>query len=341
MSTDDSSGDTETYAGTGERQHIKLQPPTSSVSATAGNKLQQPNNVPLILMRHVPADDNTNQQTTKIYTTRNHPQQGPTSQFPPGFQNPSAVPYPPNTNPNGQRLGGSISTTPRNNAPDDSDPPPPNGTAKGTIPTEVRHMKTPREIMKGLNEYVIGQRNVKIALSVGVYNHYKRIFVAEAYQQNGPNNTGGTEHQYQHVDASGLMMDSTSTSLGNLKLGQFGSSYTVPPSSTSTAQRMVPQQPTTTTTTTSTSQQNHYYVDGKTGTSTPQTPSQPKSSYCETPGADEINTNSIDNPSFGRDIEDCEIEKSNIMLLGPTGSGKVRCLFVVVFLIVLQCIHQA
>jgi hypothetical protein len=29
-------------------------------------------------------------------------------------------------------------------------------------------MPTPREIMKGLNEYVIGQRNVKVALAVGV-----------------------------------------------------------------------------------------------------------------------------------------------------------------------------
>jgi hypothetical protein len=31
---------------------------------------------------------------------------------------------------------------------------------------DVRHMPTPREIMRGLNEYVIGQRNVKVALSV-------------------------------------------------------------------------------------------------------------------------------------------------------------------------------
>lgn len=41
-------------------------------------------------------------------------------------------------------------------------------------------MPTPREVRRGLDEYVIGQSNVKVALSVGVYNHYKRIFVAEA-----------------------------------------------------------------------------------------------------------------------------------------------------------------
>ncbi|EED90377.1 predicted protein, partial [Thalassiosira pseudonana CCMP1335] len=43
-------------------------------------------------------------------------------------------------------------------------------------------LPTPKEIYDGLNEYVIGQRNVKIALSVGVHNHYKRISVVEAQQ---------------------------------------------------------------------------------------------------------------------------------------------------------------
>eukprot|EP00804_Cyclotella_cryptica_P022835 CCRYP_005040-RB/>CCRYP_005040-RB protein AED:0.30 eAED:0.30 QI:0/0.66/0.5/1/0.66/0.5/4/489/421 len=43
-----------------------------------------------------------------------------------------------------------------------SSPPPPSPKLK---------LPTPREIYDGLNEYVIGQRNVKIALSVGVHNH--------------------------------------------------------------------------------------------------------------------------------------------------------------------------
>lgn len=37
----------------------------------------------------------------------------------------------------------------------------------------------PSEIKKTLDEYVIGQDEAKIALSVAVYNHYKRIFLAE------------------------------------------------------------------------------------------------------------------------------------------------------------------
>ncbi len=46
---------------------------------------------------------------------------------------------------------------------------------------ELIELPTPKEIMDHLNEYVIGQEKAKKALSVAVYNHYKRI------QQLGPN----------------------------------------------------------------------------------------------------------------------------------------------------------
>lgn len=44
----------------------------------------------------------------------------------------------------------------------------------------------PHEIKKYLDEYVIGQDQAKIALSVAVYNHYKRIFFGQ--EQNTKNN---------------------------------------------------------------------------------------------------------------------------------------------------------
>ena len=40
-------------------------------------------------------------------------------------------------------------------------------------------MRTPAEIKKVLDEYIIGQEQAKIALSVAVYNHYKRILSLE------------------------------------------------------------------------------------------------------------------------------------------------------------------
>ena len=40
------------------------------------------------------------------------------------------------------------------------------------------HLPTPMEIKAYMDGYIIGQENAKIALSVAVYNHYKRIYLA-------------------------------------------------------------------------------------------------------------------------------------------------------------------
>lgn len=43
----------------------------------------------------------------------------------------------------------------------------------------LEHLPTPAEIKAGLDEYVIGQDDAKVVLSVAVYNHYKRILQSE------------------------------------------------------------------------------------------------------------------------------------------------------------------
>jgi ATP-dependent Clp protease ATP-binding subunit ClpX len=132
-------------------------------------------------------------------------------------------------------------------------------------PQPVKRMPTPQEIRKGLDEYVIGQENVKVALSVGVYNHYKRIFVAEAQAAvESRRATHVEQDEYYPLRAEG-------GGLSDLNLGQYGNSKP--------------------------------RMDG-------------------TPNMSEIN--SITNDDFGTDVEDVEIDKSNIMLLGPTGSGKTH-----------------
>jgi hypothetical protein len=140
--------------------------------------------------------------------------------------------------------------------------------------TFVKQMPRPREIMKGLDEYVIGQRNVKVALSVGVYNHYKRLLVTEsqhrqkaAAQPSGEGETAGSfTGPFQGPPVS------------ELNLAQFGSAKT--PAG-----------------------------EGE---------GEPSGTFYEEPDISSISGGG----GFAREVEDCEIDKSNIMILGPTGSGK-------------------
>ena len=44
---------------------------------------------------------------------------------------------------------------------------------------ELDSLPKPREIYSVLNEYVVGQEGAKRALSVAVYNHYKRVQIAQ------------------------------------------------------------------------------------------------------------------------------------------------------------------
>src|SRR4051794_12919841 len=48
---------------------------------------------------------------------------------------------------------------------------------------ELENLPKPKEIWEVLNEYVVGQEGAKRALSVAVYNHYKRVQIASSEDQ--------------------------------------------------------------------------------------------------------------------------------------------------------------
>ena len=138
----------------------------------------------------------------------------------------------------------------------------------------------------------MGQRNVKIALSVGVHNHYKRLAVVEAQQHAMEMMQERQSQVYRReghlgVDSNDANQDKCNQdnvtfrepSIADLNLAQFGKSSTIvtPPSG-----------------------------DDKT--------TEPS----------ESDAKSISNPkhTIGPEVEDCELDKSNIIIIGPTGSGK-------------------
>jgi len=147
-------------------------------------------------------------------------------------------------------------------------------------------LPTPREICRGLNEYVIGQQNVKIALSVGVHNHYKRISVTEtaaalSVATEARAKSSGQAGTTMGVRAGDISLDEVGGGLSDLNLAQFGRARADSISATTS--------------------------DDK----------KENNSFCETP-----DVNSISSQRTGRTVEDCDLDKSNIIIIGPTGSGK-------------------
>jgi ATP-dependent Clp protease ATP-binding subunit ClpX len=139
-------------------------------------------------------------------------------------------------------------------------------------PPTAKRILTPREIRKGLDEYVIGQSSVKVALSVGVYNHYKRISVVEAQAANeARREAAGVQEDYNYAQQQQHSNGNPGSELSDLGLTQFGTSKDGPASSMTSP-----------------------------------------------------DMNNIADEDFTNQVEECEIDKSNLMLLGPTGSGKTH-----------------
>ena len=130
-------------------------------------------------------------------------------------------------------------------------------------PPAAQRIPTPREIRKGLDEYVIGQSNVKVALSVGVYNHYKRISVVEAQAANeARREAAGVQEEYNFVQQQQDSNGDNDSELSDLGLTQFGKS--------------------------------------KSGSATQSSINSP-------------DVSSIADANFANQVEDCEIDKSNLM----------------------------
>jgi len=71
---------------------------------------------------------------------------------------------------------------------------------KKPAPLEDFELPKPKEIYNFLNEYVIGQTQAKKALSVAVYNHYKRI------RSGGTLTAAGKEHDAIEISKSNILL---------------------------------------------------------------------------------------------------------------------------------------
>ena len=87
------------------------------------------------------------------------------------------------------------------------------------------HLPTPQELKNVLDQYVIGQDRAKIALSVAVYNHYKRIYHPETEVELQKSNILMTEAGYVGEDVENILLRLIQAADFDIELAEHGIIY--------------------------------------------------------------------------------------------------------------------
>ncbi len=174
---------------------------------------------------------------------------------------------------------------------------------------------SPEKIKSGLDAYVIGQDNVKIALAVGLHNHLRRIELTNKQNESYKAQKGTVEA------AVGSSRSSTATNQGHLgtkdlKAAQMTMDEPGMTASSLSSFKTGDGSSLSETTATLAENQNYtqhsLYMDG--GSSSRSTPGYTTAALPSSRSSLRL--------SSGREVEPVSLDKSNVMLVGPSGSGK-------------------